>query len=78
MNSGFPIRTEIIYLLKKLKAKNVNKTKDGKKQDVYPERFVGQGETGSRNGLPHFISFIKPLGLLQVNQNRSNLNYSKF
>ena len=27
MNSGFPIHIEIIYLLKKLKAENVNKTK---------------------------------------------------
>ena len=27
MNSGLPIHTEIIYLLKKLKAENVNKTK---------------------------------------------------
>ena len=31
MNSGLPIHTEIIYLLKKLKAKNINKTKDRKK-----------------------------------------------
>ena len=59
MNSGFPIHTEIIYLLKKLKAENVNKTKDGKKQDVYPERFVGQGETGSKNGLPHYQIYLE-------------------
>ena len=31
MNFGFPIHTEIIYLLKKLKAEDVNKMKDGKK-----------------------------------------------
>ena len=59
MNSGFPIHIEIIYLLKKLKAENVNKTKDGKKQDVYPERFVGQGETGSKNGLPHYQIYLE-------------------
>lgn len=53
----FPIHTEIIYLLKKLKAENVNKTKDGKRQNVYLERFVGHGETGTENGLPQYLEY---------------------
>ena len=59
MNFGSPIHTEIIYLLKKLKAEDVNKVKDGKKQNVYLERFVGQVEIGSKNGLPHYQIYLE-------------------
>lgn len=49
----------MIYLLRKLKAEDVNKTKDRKKQNVYPYRFIGQGETGSKNGLPHYQIYLE-------------------
>ena len=65
MNFGFPIHTEIIYLLKKLKAEDVNKMKDGKKQNVYLERFVGQVEIGSKNGLPHYQIYLEHLIVLR-------------
>ena len=29
------------------------------KQNVSPERFVGQGETGSKNGLPHYQIYLE-------------------
>ena len=30
-----------------------------KKQNVYPERFVGQVEIGSKNGLPHYQIYLE-------------------
>lgn len=59
INSRFTIQTEVLYLLKKLKAENLNKTKNGRKQDLYLERFAGQGETGSKNGLLYYQIYLE-------------------
>ena len=36
-----------------------------KKQNVYPERFVGQVEIGSKNGLPHYQIYLEHLIVLR-------------